>query len=161
MDEYLIQWNFWKSDRKRKGKRSTVPAGPERPQSSGPASKVAQPSRRAHARHVFKPDGRGPASVREGEERERRGCQVGPACHLQPHDQRGRRAHRRCYRARQVERVAPLDSGGCRRSGGGGGGRRSSLVHRRRGHAAEVLRASVVPAVPGCKKSGEERRKGQ
>ena len=84
----------------------------------------------------------------------------GPRPSLSTSVQRRRRARRRRYRAREDAWVVPLDSGGCRRSGGGGDGRRSSLVRRRRGHMVEVLRASMVPAVPGCKNSGEERGKG-
>ena len=85
----------------------------------------------------------------------------GPRPSLSTSVQRRRRARRRRYRAREGAWVLPLDSGWSRRLGGGGDGRRSSLVRRRRGHAAEVLRVSMVPAVPGCKKSGEGRGKGQ
>ena len=58
--EFLQVWQ------KRKRGRGTMPAGPEQPQGRGPASDAAQPSRRARVRQIFKPDGRGPASVREG-----------------------------------------------------------------------------------------------
>ena len=65
LDKYFILWNFYKCDRKEKRGRGTVPAGPEQPQGSGPASEAAQHAG-ARMRARFKPDGRGPG-VRERE----------------------------------------------------------------------------------------------
>ena len=63
----------------KKREKGSVPAGPEQPQGSGPASHVAQLSR--HTRARFEPDGRGPAASgrergRERGEDDRRGPPV-------------------------------------------------------------------------------------
>ena len=72
LDYYLIVWIFWKSYRKRKGKRALCLLGQNSRSAAGPAREAAQRTgARACAR--FKPDGRGPGvSERErgdGEER--------------------------------------------------------------------------------------------
>ena len=76
----------------KKREKGSMPAGPEQPQGSGPASDAAQLSQRTHARQMFKPDGRAPAASgrergRERGEDDRRGPPVisdlvtrGPAC---------------------------------------------------------------------------------
>ena len=153
LDIYFILWNSRKSDRKRK--RKGICACWAR---TG-AAQQAQPERRPGALvHARAPDlnltGRAQASGREADGR-------APRPSSSTLGQRGRRAHRGQCRARQGRARARLGSASCRRSGGGGVGHWSSLVRRRRGHAAELLRASMVPAIPGCKRVGKERGRGQ
>ena len=115
----------------------------------------------AHARARFKPDGRGPGvSEREIDDEGERPTGGARVSSLTPSPD-GRRAHRRRCRARRGRARARLGSASCRCLGGGGLGHRNSLVRRRRGHAAEVLPASVVPAGSGCKTRGNEGGKNQ
>ena len=72
LDYYLVQRNFSKSDRKRKGKRALCLLGQNSRSAAGPAREAAQCTG-ARARTRFKPERRGPGvSEREqgdGEER--------------------------------------------------------------------------------------------
>ena len=145
---------------KRKGKRALCLLGENSRSAAGPAREAAQRTG-AHARARFKPDGRGPGIIErergDGEERLTGGARLSS---LTP-SPNGRRAHWQRCRARRGRARVQLDSASSRRLGGGGCGRRGGLVRRRRGHAAEELRVSTVPAVSGCKRSGGERENDQ
>ena len=161
LDEYLILWNFWKSDRKRKRK------GPCACWARTAAAQQAQPERRPSALvHARAPGlnltGGAQALARERERGDGGERLTDGAClsSLTP-SLGGWRAHRRRCRARRGRARAWLGSASCRRLGGGGCGRRGGLVRRRRGLAAERLWASMAPAVFGCKRGGEEGGNGQ
>ena len=73
LDEYLILWNFCKSNRKEKGEGAVCLLGQNSRSVAGPAREAAQRTG-ARVRARFKPDGRDPGvSEREREAMEGRG----------------------------------------------------------------------------------------
>ena len=104
----------------KKREKGSVPAGPEQPQGSGPASDAAQPSRRARAPGLNLTGG---AQLPVGERGGEREVRMTGGARLSSLTSRpeGQRAHRRQCRAWWVELTARLDSAWSRHSGGGGG----------------------------------------
>ena len=139
LDKYFILWNFWKSDRKRKRRSSTVQLGQKGHSAAGPEG--IQPARGCHvegvkAKYAFSRRSepvRGRACLNLTGGAHPSECEAdrrAPRPSSSTLGQRGRRAHRRRCRARRGRARARLGSASCRRSGGGGVGHRSSLVRR-------------------------------